>query len=887
MQGNYKIIKEFISNQLRNRNNVLESDEIYKHLIQTKLLLSSDIGIQLVKLSHTLFNENQGIEGINWEKLKKELEMNFNVKMEKGITLTGNNSTRDKTWWTGKGKQESERFYWERYRNYINQQLPGNIVNTIDDDTDIVMNNTENPKLDYFQRLGMVVGNVQSGKTSNYAGLVCKAADAGYKFIVVIAGGMNNLRDQTQKRLLEAFVGHDMGKAVGVGIGNFSLEKQPISLTTVHKDFNKRDADQNSQGNNFDNTSVPILIVIKKNTSMLKNVTKWLQNHYKNKINHPMLVIDDESDYASINTKEENDPTAINKAIRKMLGLFHKSSYVAYTATPYANIFIDHSIETEEYGKDLFPKDFIHCLEAPSNYFGSEKIFKIAEDEKRKHVVEIEDNEMYIPLTHKKDTKIKNLPPSLKEAIRVFLLNIAIRNLRGDGNKHNSMLIHVSRFTAIHQNMRLLTDNYLIKLKKSIISYCKLTNAHEYDKNIEELMQTYGKYYGKSIDEQWHDVRESLHDTVEKVVIREVHQNKDIPLEYRDDVSTNAIVIGGASLSRGVTLEGLSVSYFLRNTLFYDTLMQMGRWFGYRPKYEDLCKIYMTETMADNFEHITEATNELIYELKKMSRENCTPEEFGLAIRQHPESALQITARNKQKNAKNYIVEMNLSGTLKQTTWLTNKDEEISKNFTITKELINRVKPKKINIEGSHCLFENVEKSEILNFIENFKVHKNDHYGFTSHLPLEFIKGYIKENDINWDIGLYSGSGDTVTSEHLNLDNERVSYVKRQISKNEGKCYKLKMLSGPADEGLTLSEKEKRYAYDGKNWDRKKIREKLNKPLLMLYLLEGNGEVNKKMPAYGISFPNIEGIQRQVVTVTINSVFCENLLENIEDNEEE
>ena len=125
---------------------------------------------------------------------------------------------------------------------------------------------------------------------------------------------------------------------------------------------------------------------------------------------------------------------------------------------------------------------------------------------------------------------------------------------------------------------------------------------------------------------------------------------------------TNAIVIGGTSLSRGYTLEGLSVSYFLRNTVFYDTLMQMGRWFGYRQGYEDLCKIFLPESSIDSFAQIIEATEDLIDDLKRMAKAKMTPYDFGLAVKHHPDSGLQVTARNKQKNAKDIYFDMKLDG---------------------------------------------------------------------------------------------------------------------------------------------------------------------------------------------------------------------------------
>ena len=609
--------------------------------------------ILIPEAAELLFGSDFGaLNEEDWMRMKRELETHFDVKMDFGQLIQGEEQQqRDTTWWTAVEKQKIEKFYWERYKNHLSNSFPPDVIKAIDADTDVVMDNIENPSVNKFSRYGMVVGHVQSGKTANYSALVCKAADVGYKFIVVIAGGINNLRNQTQVRMNESFIGQDKGVQVGAGIGNTRKEKLPISLTTADIDFNKHDADKNSQGLNFDNISVPILIVIKKNTNTLTNVISWLENQYRNQIaKHAMLLIDDESDYASINTRKEDDPTAINKKIRKLLSLFHKRAYVAYTATPYANIFIDHKAGKGDIGRDLFPKDFIYALDAPSNYFGARKVFL---ENNSNYVIPIDDYLDDIHPKHKKDFDLPSLPKSLYEAVRLFILNVAIRALRGQQNKHNSMLIHITRFTNIHIKAAVHVENYVSEIKKEVNSYGKLGDAERQSDILRDLMDTYNRFHS-ALEFNWSTVKNSLCNIVESIIVREVHQSTKVPLVYRKDIATNAIVIGGTSLSRGFTLEGLSVSYFLRNTIFYDTLMQMGRWFGYRSGYEDLCRIFIPPSMIDNFGHIIEATEDLIRDFKIMADAKRTPYDFGLAVKQHPDSVLQVTARNKQKNVKKF-----------------------------------------------------------------------------------------------------------------------------------------------------------------------------------------------------------------------------------------
>ena len=443
------------------QNGVLQEEDIDNEVFRVRKIIESDIKVDI-------FNEDGNFSINDYKKLKENLEKYFNVKMSVGLVIKGDEQKRRNTsWYSINTKANNSNFYWDRLEKFYKGFLPPQVIKTVDDDTDMIMNQIGDPRENKFSVYGMVVGHVQSGKTSNYASLICKAADIGYKFIVIVAGDKNNLRNQTQIRINEAFVGKNDSKIVGVGLDDLpnANRMQPISLTTEISDFNTRDAHKNSQGINFDNINTPVLLVIKKNASTLSNVITWIKSHYSNKISkHAMLLIDDESDYASINTKEQSDPTTINKELRALLELFEKSSYIAYTATPYANIFIDHTIDDEQsvkiknmnerISKDLFPRDFIYALDAPTNYFCDEKIFI---DNPDKYLIDINDYDEKIPLKHKKDHLISELPQSLYEAINVFILNVAIRDLRGQ-IKHNSMLVNISRFSDVHEKIASLID---------------------------------------------------------------------------------------------------------------------------------------------------------------------------------------------------------------------------------------------------------------------------------------------------------------------------------------------------------------------------------------------------------------------------------------------
>lgn len=870
--SSYDKIKNFIYNKLQEVEGTLPKDKIKSEIENTKTLMNN-MPLEMFAMVLSVDSVSK-LSDADWEMMSREFETLFDVQMESGVLIQGEDQQkRDTTWWTSKAKQTSENYYWNRYKQYSRKSLPFEVVKTLDVDTDRIMNNLEDPSKEDFSIYGMVVGHVQSGKTGNYSGLICKAADAGYKFIVVIAGSINNLRDQTQERLNKSFIGEDMGVPVGVGKLGGRLKKYlPVSLTTKVLDFNKQDANKNKQAINFDNISSPIVMVIKKNTKTLDNVIDWLQEQYKNQkiAKHAMLLIDDESDYASINTKGENDPTKINEKIRKLLSLFRKSAYVAYTATPYANIFIDHNVNTDVLGMDLFPRDFIYALDAPTNYFGARKIFL---ETNFKHIVEIEEP-TNIKLKHKKDIDVTYLPDSLKDAIRLFIINIGIRWLRNQKSKHNSMLIHASRFTMVHQKISLCVEDYVTELRRDILAYALLKDAELQSGNISKIRETFENHC-KEIEFSWKKVLKSINSAIETVIIREVHQNKSVELEYKDDRPTNAIVVGGTSLARGFTLEGLSVSYFLRTTVFYDTLMQMARWFGYRPNYEDLCKIYITKEMKRNFQLIIEATEDLFDDFKRMEREKKTPRDFGLAVRQHPDSGLQVTARNKQKNSKDYTFEMKLDGSAKETSWLLADEDIRRRNLEVIKNTVihlNNEYGRGKEIKGSY-LWKNVSKAVVKKFLQDFEVYKEDQFGIKSRMPIDFVKKYVDDIETKWDVAIYSGEG----KDYRLVDDMKINKESRKVEL-QGGYFEIqnRQVSSGTSESIALPDELRKEL--GSN--RKDIRRELKRPLLMLHILQT--EPVPELAAFGISFPGGINSCGKTVVLKINTVYIENLL-----NEEE
>ena len=586
---------------------------------------------------------------VNQDDLKNLLLANFNVSIDITQTLVNRDSYRP---WLENFKRTHRKWpFWDRYKNYLQyvKHFNTNVVNEIDDMTDNVLDKMFDPTTQAVAvcKKGLVVGQVQSGKTANYTGLICKAADAGFNLIIVLAGALEDLRCQTQSRLDEGFLGLDTQIArafnsgnnrwIGVGLIDHKskgLVANSYTTSATKGDFKKSTATSTAAGFNFLSTE-PMLFVIKKNSRILQNLYNWLQANRHDLDTKKLLLIDDEADHYSINTKDAGERTAINRGIRNLLNLFNQKTYIGYTATPFANIFID--INDQE---DLFPRDFIISLPIPTNYIGPERFFGVNEDVDAADddkvipaVTTINDYGLYIPDNHRKDdVKPQELPNSMKKAIKQFILNCAIRLVRGQEQQHNSMLIHASRYKNWHETITRLVDNefrsYSNLIKADDPDFLEeLKNLYEGNddscsyksyRSITEIVKTMdiGKNDNSIFHASWDNVKNELYNAVIKIKVKAINGDSKEELNYSNGHPVSVIVVGGDKLSRGLTLEGLSVSYFLRASKMYDTLMQMGRWFGYRPGYVDLCRLYLSEEVNEWYRHIAIATKENSDEFK-------------------------------------------------------------------------------------------------------------------------------------------------------------------------------------------------------------------------------------------------------------------------------
>lgn len=846
-------------------------------------------------------------------KIKAIITTERSISLEVGALIE---DKKHEKWFLNK-KSELSMKYWDRYKKYLLQDngFQPEVVDKMDDILDTLTDLLGNPDTEKeYLRRGLVIGDVQSGKTANYTGLICKAADAKYKVVVLFTGTIEKLRKQTQIRLDEGFIGLDSAAMikqrsdVEIGVGNYDPSIHAMVLTSTTDDFKAQTA--RNLGFNLRTINEPVLFVVKKNVSVLNRLNKWLRTFNQsgeNKIDTSILVIDDEADNASVNTNpEDRDPTSINSKIRELLNVFKRASYVGFTATPYANIFIDPETTEDMKNENLFPKDYIYALNAPTNYIGARDIF--GESGKYRSLCveftseEEAELERCLPLNHKNGYYLTDIPASLYEAIATFLVANVIRDLRNDRKKHRSMLINISRLNNIQQQVGVLVNSFLKSVQASARIYAELSFSEaKEDENVLLLFNVFNKYYSDS-ELSWDEIQGGLYKAIAPVTTIIVNQNSANGLNYEEySEGLRVIAIGGLSLSRGLTLEGLMASYFYRDSRMYDTLMQMGRWFGYRRGYADLCRIWMTSTSREWYKHISDATDELRKDIKKYEETELTPLDFGLRVRSDLNTLL-VTARNKMRTASTALCVISLSEECIETPDIFVEPEKCSNNYEAVIRLIHGIYStgKKFELTGNAVISKSVSSSLIIDLLDEIDIPLTNET-FDTEVLINFIERYKGEELKHWDIVFANGSSDeafVVDGEHkvnyksiafssVNGTIVRISGSKRRVGTvNDGrygleeKIYsKVKQRVIDADNGR-MSVRQKDY------FTKEYIAAERN-PQLIIYplILEAatKRETNedkkklakfygKKVIAFGLGIPLLRDSETKCATYTINKI---------------
>jgi hypothetical protein len=617
--------------------------------------------------------------------------------------------------------------------------------------------NEENRRKDAVK--GMVIGHVQSGKTGHLAGLMSMAADRGFNFFIVISGVIENLRLQTEQRLKEDLCGE-------------SRKWVTLTKTDVAPRVGKRPSEALREATR-PNARRPerYYHVCLKNGTRLKHIYNWL-NKDKNVLQHlKILIIDDEADQASVNTKRMGigyDPnadqtarTAVNKKILELTGLAAGAvNYVGYTATPAANLL------SEPPGKNtLFPRDFIRSLPESVSYLGAKQIhgadactgtivsnsngldgLNVTREipEKDKHIVdEIEGG------------KIHQLPKTLQDSIAWFLCASAFRR----ASRHKSpttMLVHTSQRQGEHENMAKAIANWLTTQKNQILKHCQsiwllekakftkqdfIAACPSYDRpggpqkipdylpfsqlkpHIEVMLREVGSINMEKVEDEPAPVfrEDKVHLCIDNCKFTGVDEdNNHVRLLYpeKHEFPTSFIVVGGATLSRGLTLSGLVSTYFLRRTSFGDTLMQMGRWFGYRIDYELMPRIWMTKDEMRNFRRMAFEEIDLRQSIERLVATGGNTEDYQVSILTNP--WFKPTAPNRMQARQ--AASLDFSGSNIQTVNFNNKKATLAKNIATTEKFLTSLGPPSESKRGIKSVWKSIHANQIISFINDLDI---------------------------------------------------------------------------------------------------------------------------------------------------------------------
>ena len=798
-------------------------------------------------------------ENVDRKEAVAELIRRFSLWIGGTSTLSDQTGHKD---WLNAARRKDWR-YWQRYRDFLESRMSVKAVDALDDATNEILELLEDPLRDgRWDRRGLVVGHVQSGKTGNYTGLICKAADAGYKIIIVLAGLHNNLRSQTQIRLEEGFLGYetsaknDVVRYIGVGENGRDAEIRPNCATNRADkgDFYTRVAKHLA----ISPEQRPWLFVVKKNKTVLDRLLKWVRNHVADSKDSdggplvsgfPLLLIDDEADHASVDTgeqafnadgtpDEEHQPKAINSRIRKILHSFARKAYVGYTATPFANIFIHRRNATKEEGPDLFPQSFIINISAPSNYVGPARVFGLRSTEGRAGGLpltrEVDDqtdstalegwmpprhDKSHVPLFRGRD----EVPPSLREAVLVFVLACAVRILRGQGRRHSSMLIHVTRYTAVQEEVRRQVDELVKRFRQ------RVERGFDRDALMAEWRELWESDFvptsaavdmvmgdaGREFElPGWDEVEAVLPEVFGDLSVRAINGSAGDVLDYaeREETGLKVIAIGGDKLARGLTLEGLCVSYFVRTTKMYDTLMQMGRWFGYRPGYLDVCRLYTTPDLVEWFGHIADAAEELRQEFDTMAKIRATPENYGMKVQSHP--VLMVTSPLKMRSAKS--LQISFCGSVLETVAFHRDVSVIKRNLSAVERLLDTAgNPAENGVisrkrgdstqEWKGFLWKNVPAEHVVEFFSGYLTHPAARK-VNSTVLADFVKAMAAKGELtSWTVALVGGGdgGPLVFGGKYALEN---TVTRNQNTGSKGDHYSIGRLLSPRDESIDLDE---------------------------------------------------------------------------------
>lgn len=679
----------------------------------------------------------RGMPEVRAQRIRAEFErLSGKIRTMESVGVISERTDETGNWYSG---VQVEDVVWPKLRIRLEDSLPAAAVESIHLSSDRVLAEIGAPAVPGRELRGLVLGFVQSGKTTNFMSVIAKAADRGYRFFIVLSGITENLRSQTQERVDEMLVNDN---------------KQFVSLTNKDSDFEAPD----QLGKIVSGSEMRLIAVVKKNPHRLRRLVHWLKSAQKDADAVPILIIDDEADQASIDVGQGRR-SRINSLIRQILE-HERAGYVAYTATPFANVLID-----PEDSNDLYPKDFIVDLPKPDNYFGSAELFGrglLETDETQPSeginvIRTIPDSDVDDVRQPRGKGAVETwdpaVPGSLHSAIRWFILATAAKRVRGEGNKHSTMLVHTSMLSRAHEKLAEVVAEFLDTERE-------FASTQQWKGELRALWESESvvidprEYGNKQVDfSQLEPALSGVLDELKVVVDNFRSQDR---LHYGKDPQV-VIVIGGNTLSRGLTLEGLVVSYFVRASSSYDSLLQMGRWFGYRKGYEDLQRVWMTDELNEFFVDLATVEEEF-RQFVKQYEFGTTPAQVRPVIRTHP--TLLVAARNKTRASQTVYV--SLSQEILQTILFKHLDKEwLANNRAATRVLLSSAASQvgpwtESKMTPSAKVFRDVSVELVKEFLNNYSFHPS-----ATRMKGDLIKKYVeKQNKMgalkSWNIAVMS-----------------------------------------------------------------------------------------------------------------------------------
>lgn len=736
---------------------------------------------------------------------------------------------------------QDERSSWQLYKKHLKESkhFSEDAIQKIEDASIGILKRLSTNTVDIGPIKGLVIGNVQSGKTANMAGLMAMAADWRWNMFIVLSGTIESLRKQTQSRL-HSDLNHP-GNLVWTQFDHLSKKKSPVG---------QRLCDLQLQPD----SPMRYMTVCLKIKSRLQDLIEWIEADQNNIKNLRILVIDDEADQASVNTGDvysEADKKTINRLILNLVHCRNKSAtsddnntykshyqamnYISYTATPYANCLNEIGPNT------LYPTTFIRTLDIANSYFGPERFFEVSDADQNRQldvVREIPSDDIDIIKDIHSD-RADIIPESMKEALEWFLCAAAITRYYGY-KKPVSMLVHTSQKQLDHEAIANAINCWLSSDVQIILNECRTLYTYETTRFTKKMLRDHYPNYEHPDEEIWDypdfsDLENEIMDLLSDITSimmddegelkysRGIHLCIDncanngitddgmhVRLAYPDDNNQNKpnysaafIVIGGNTLSRGLTLEGLVSTYFLRSVKQADTLMQMGRWFGYRPHYELLQRVWMTEDTADKFSFLSDIDADLREQIYQMQLAGKTPEEFNLALLTSPRvSWLSLTAKKKMQGA--VAAEIDFSGMDTQLTVYSKSRKVQENNIRIAEAFINSLGNYRLSQNTTAYIWEKVPFRKIAAdfFAKGFSIPDTSRAFQQIDLLNEWIEDRTYKNELTeWNVLLCGVKTDELPEQKIwKLSNGiEIGKINRSCKTDSGDHVNIGVLSGKKD----------------------------------------------------------------------------------------